>query len=391
MKKVYIVFAFLINIIPFQKSTAQCTCSGGVIPDSIVYNQYFDSIISTNTIISFPQFDPAVGVLNCLRLSDTVTTVVSYNLENNLAYTQDYNFETYRRSQFTGPNNFLSSVVSPPKDYGPYTLGPYDPLGTADQVDVGPDTVFNKNYNTKYASASAAYYGTGNVAFTYLTTSTFTILTGSDNAIIKLRAYTRLNVQLVYYWCPFSILSTHISGFNTSLQDENVLVEWKVNNLQPTDKYEIEVSTDGKEFTNLGEGISQVSGNDANFKFIYTPDPNYTGKLFFRIKQTDYAGKILYSEIRTINLNKNLTSSYSTYPNPSITGVNIQFVKSTGGEYEVELINSIGQKIFQKKYTLNKSGSINIEWTKKPDPGIYFLQVRDLKYNLAQIARLQIM
>ena len=32
-------------------------------PDSLAYEQYFDSIIATNTIISFPQFDPTMGVL----------------------------------------------------------------------------------------------------------------------------------------------------------------------------------------------------------------------------------------------------------------------------------------------------------------------------------------
>ena len=186
-------------------------------------------------------------------------------------------------------------------------------------------------------------------------------------------------------------MSTHISGFNTSLKDNNVLVQWQVNNLQPTDKYEIEVSKDGKGFTNLGEGISQISGSVASYKFLYNLVPNFSGKLFFRIKQTDNAGKILYSEIRIINCNKNLIATYSAYPNPSVTGVNIQFIKDTDGDYHVELINSTGQLIFQKKYTLNKGGSINIEWTKKPASGIYFLKVRDVKNNLAQIVRLQIM
>ncbi len=125
----------------------------------MVYNQYYDSIISTNTAITFPKFNDTVGLLTCLRLSDTVTTVVNYNLENKLDTTEDYIFETYRRSQFTGPDGFFSSVLSPPKDYGPYTLGPYDPVGHDDEVNVGPDTVFNKNAHTQYFGGSSAYYG----------------------------------------------------------------------------------------------------------------------------------------------------------------------------------------------------------------------------------------
>ena len=198
MKKLYIAFFLLSSFFPFQKILAQCTCSDGTTPDSLAYEKYFDSIIATNTSVAFPQFDPSMGIVSCIKLSDIVTTVVNYNLKNNLTDSEDYNFETYRRSQFTGPNGFLASITSPPRQYGPYTLAPYDSSGMDphDNISVGPDTTFNKKKFQKYISPSSAYYGTGTVAFNYLTTSTFTILTGSDNAIIKLQAYTRLDVTL---------------------------------------------------------------------------------------------------------------------------------------------------------------------------------------------------
>ncbi len=392
MKKLYIIlFGFLSALVPLQNNYAQCTCSGGVTPDSLAYEQYFDSIISTNTVISFPQFDPAIGVLSCIKLSDTVTTVVSYNLQNDLAYAEVYNFETYRRSQFTGPGGFFSSVTSPPKTYGPYTLAASDPLSTLDEVDVGPDTVFNKNYYEKYASADPAYYGLGTVNFNYLTTSTFTILTGSDNAIIKLRAYTRLDVKLTYYWCPFAVLASHISNFTVSLKDRHVLVQWKVEDPESTDKYVVEMSTNGQQFQNLGEGKASVSGLATSYSYLHNLNDNFEGRLFFRIKKTNYAGKVLYSEIKSVVVNKNRNANYSLYPNPSITGVNIQFTKSTGSNYQVELINSSGQLIFAKKYSINSNGSINIEWPQKPKSGIYYLKVKDLNNSLEETARLQVM
>ncbi len=392
MKKLYlIILGFLSTLIPAKEIFAQCTCAGGSTPDSLAYEQYFDSIIATNTTISFPQFDPAMGILSCIKLSDTVTTVVSYNLQNDLAYPEDYNFETYRRSQFTGPGGFFSSVTSPPKTYGPYTLAASDPLSTADEVDVGPDTVFNKNYYEKYASADPAYYGTGTVNFNYLTTSTFTILTGSDNAIIKLRAYTRLNVKLVYYWCPFAALATHISDFRASLKDQNVAILWQVHDPSPGDKYLVEVSNDGKQFKNIGEGNSVVTGSVAKYDMLYSISREFTGNLFFRIKCTDVSGKNIYSEIRSVSVNKNSAAKYSLYPNPSISGVNIQFLKNKGSNYEVELINSNGQRIFMRKYALGSNSSINIEWPQKPMPGIYYLKVRDLDNNLNETARLQVM
>ncbi len=389
MKKFYMLFTFITLLIFLQRGVAQCTCADGSTPDSISYSQYFDSIITTNTTITFPQFDPAIGILTCFRLGDTVTTVVSYNLENDLATTEDYNFETFRRSQFTGPGGFLSFVTSTPKDWGPYTLNPFGSPG--DNVDIGPDTTFNNTVFSQYGSSNPAFYGTGTVSFNYLTTSTFTILTGSDNAIFKLRAYTRLNVTLVYYWCPSIVLETHLTNFTTSVQDNNVIAQWKVNDPRPMDKYEIEMSTDGKEFKILGEGVSTISGNLTSYKFVYTPDRSFAGNLYFRIKRTDSDGKSIYSEIRTATISNNNKAAYSLYPNPSITGLNIQFTKPTGGEYEVELINSNGQSNFLKKYSLDQGGSINIEWPHKPAAGIYYLRVRDLRDKTEQVERVQIM
>ena len=90
MKKFYLLF-FIFSVSHFRQSSfAQCTCSDGSTPDSIKYNERFDSIVTTNTTISFPQFDPSIGVLTCFRLTDTVSTIVRYNLENEKAAIPQY-------------------------------------------------------------------------------------------------------------------------------------------------------------------------------------------------------------------------------------------------------------------------------------------------------------
>lgn len=391
MKHLYITVLLLLFLVPIQKVFSQCTCSDGAIPDSIIYHQYLDSIISTNTALYFPKFSDTLGVLTCIRLSDTVTTVVNYELENNLNSPEEYLFETYRRSQFSGPGGFFSSITSPPKNYGPFTLATYDPIGHDDEAEIGPDTVFNKNYSTKYFPGNSAFYGSGNVALNYLTTSTFTILTGSDNAIIKLKAYTRLDVQLVYYWCPFSILETGLTNFVVSIKDNNVVINWRLNNEASTNRYEIEMSKDGKNFTNLGQGISEISGTVNNSRFVYSPDKNFTGNLYFRIKQTDIFGKNFYSEIRRAYVKNQNSPKVSVYPNPVVSGINIQFVNNETSNYKVELFNSFGQLIFQKNYDVSKVSSVNIDWPQKPAPGNYFLRVTDTNHHKAQVERLRIL
>ncbi|HVZ97536.1 MAG TPA: T9SS type A sorting domain-containing protein, partial [Chitinophagaceae bacterium] len=126
------------------------------------------------------------------------------------------------------------------------------------------------------------------------------------------------------------------------------------------------------------------------YKYLYSPDQHFSGNLFFRIKETNTAARIDYSEVRTVALNGK-GAQYSLYPNPSITGITIQFNNPAGGNYEVNLINAYGQLNFKKKYSLDQGGSIKIEWPEKPAAGIYFLMVKDLTHQTQQIERLKIL
>ena len=390
MKYLYLPFILFFSAVA-QNGFSQCTCNDGSAPDSIVYHKYLDSIISTNTALVFPKFSDTMGVLTCIRLSDTVTTVVNYNIENNLNSQEEYLFETYRRSQFTGPNGFFSSVTSPPKNYGPFTLDAYDPAGHNDEASIGPDTVFNKNYYTKYFGSNSGFYGSGDVTLNYLTTSTFTILTGSDNALIKLQAYTRLDVQLVYYWCPFSVLETKLTKFSASVKGNSVVIDWNLSQRSGADKYEIEMSRDGKNFVNLGQGVSGYNGNANDSRFIYSLQDNLSGNFYFRIKQTDVSGKSFYSEIRQAGIKTKNTSNVVVFPNPTVSGINIRFETANGGKYKVEMINSVGQMIFNKNYNTSKPSSVNIEWHRKPAPGIYYVRVTDMNNQTFQLKKLQIL
>ncbi len=110
--------------------------------------------------------------------------------------------------------------------------------------------------------------------------------------------------------------------------------------------------------------------------------------------QYAYSGKSAYnssSNAKSVEVNHSSTTKYTSYPNPSVKGVNIQFTTYNSGDYEVQLVNGNGHKVFGQKFALNKNNSIKIEWPQKPMPGIYYLKVKDLNTSFEETSRLQVM
>lgn len=365
-----------------QKGIGQCLCEGGITPDSVVQVLNFDSITSINTTITFNRFDPGIGTLQCLKLSSTITTVLGFDLYNKENFSDIYLFESFRRSRFSGPDGFFVTNSSPTKDYGPYDLGPVDPVGIDDEVHIGPDTVFNAFYREDYVTGSGSYLGTGTVSFDYLNTSTTTLLDGSSNYDLFVRGYTRMNVRLVYYWCPTIILASNIKNFSAIKQNDRVNLSWLIENEEADSHYELQVSNNGRQFRPIGKFNARgAHGGSSAYQYDYLPGQAINGKMYFRLKQTNAAGKTSYSVVRFVTADKEgKPGSLTVYPNPVKGQVSVQFGKVLNGNYKVELFSISGQTVYQKVHRMNNTNSILFEIPATP-PGIYYLRASNTEGN----------
>jgi len=68
----------------------------------------------------------------------------------------------------------------------------------------------------------------------------------------------------------------------------------------------------------------------------------------------------------------NQSASLHVFPNPSDDAVSFIVPKEINSDYEVRIINKLGQTVFTKKYAFNEQNSINI---KDFQQGIYFFQL----------------
>src|ERR1700722_17493981 len=95
MKKIYLlyaIFCILTGFISANTTFGQCSCAAGITPNSVTYLQTLKSTNAASSTISFPQFDPSLGTLTCVKFEDTISGVTSSIIQNSGSTTTLFSF-----------------------------------------------------------------------------------------------------------------------------------------------------------------------------------------------------------------------------------------------------------------------------------------------------------
>jgi hypothetical protein len=116
------------------------------------------------------------------------------------------------------------------------------------------------------------------------------------------------------------------NGLNYFLSDKRLHLEWSVATQLNNEKYLIEHSKDGSNFSSIGEIAGDGTSNKTkHYEYIHT-SPSI-GINYYRIKQVDYDGQYSYSDIARVRYNGYGESSI--YPNPATSEVTIAITQPT--------------------------------------------------------------
>src|SRR5260221_2469141 len=385
MNRVYTLVFAMIFILASQPwiIQAQCNCSAGHPATPVNYSATLPFSNASSSTVLFPQFTPAPGTLVCLIIKDTVSAVTRTNALNKAPDSTVYKFQLTVSDDLSGPGIDISHSVN--KLYGPDTLAPYGQ--PRDTITYGPDTTYsNANGTASKTAPSASYLGTGTIAFTYSLSGGVVSTQGGLNYTAGPTTNYWGTFHLTYYWCPAAPLATDIQDFSASPNGITILLQWITTNQQPNTQYEIQVSTDGKNFYSAGqtEGNASSTGTSSKYQYQYNPDPANVGKLYIRIQETDPYGKISYSAVLVIDPNGSGAAdfiSYRTYPNPATNSIFFQFNSNQTGRFLVELISTSGQVVQQKAVTLTSVSQIRLDLTSRPPRGLYFMRTTDQNHD----------
>src|SRR3990170_8388316 len=129
---------FLIGSYISPKSFGQCMCSGAVPATALTHYYFLDTTNIPTSIISFPKFDPAVGILSCVTFNDTLSLVTSSEVINDAPVAVTYRFLLNVTNDISGPGVSINESAN--RNYGPSLLA--DSASAGKSIVYGPDTLF---------------------------------------------------------------------------------------------------------------------------------------------------------------------------------------------------------------------------------------------------------
>jgi uncharacterized repeat protein (TIGR01451 family) len=170
-------------------------------------------------------------------------------------------------------------------------------------------------------------------------------------------------------------LPVTLKSFTALLLRNNLIkLDWATLQEINCDRYEIERSYDGKNFTKTGA----IKGHGfTSLDMYYTFNDDVTGVnaniIYYRLRQIDIDGKSSFSKVVSVRLKK--TTGFSVSPNPFNSYVNINIDWNNNETSVVKVFTMTGTEVFSKNIKMNKGTNyIQINELSTLTPGNYIIQ-----------------
>lgn len=173
-------------------------------------------------------------------------------------------------------------------------------------------------------------------------------------------------------------LPIELKSFNVraNAEEKNMHINWEVGNSENFSHFEIERSTDAKNFINIAKIVSHT--NKTKYAFIDHKVKNNT-QYYYRLKMVDQDESYTYSTIENAMINAKNNLDLVIYPNPA----DQFFMMKTDTDFEgnLQVYNIIGQLVFEKNnISLKKGEKIKIDFSSyKLKEGFYYLKTINTK------------
>ncbi len=365
--KILCLSAYIIN---FAALTVAAQCTG--ILQTVTYDTAIAGNGNDTHVFSLSKFNPATGTLVAAKITSLISINYGFTLQNVEGVPRDFAVSVGRY------DNFSSTALSTPHtNLLSVPLGSF-PLNPGDSVIRAPSTILSHYMQSDSLIYDMAnFLGSGTIDYNY-TPITYTNLTGSNVYYYAATASDSIRFSITYFYCNATVLPAGIIDFFAKKESvENIALSWKILNETVGRNYEIQKSKDGITFELVTSIPSLKGANDTgNYLYEYKITAEDKDKIYFRIKITDAAGAITYSENREINLDA-FSGNLYLYPNPSANYINVDFNQPEVHNWNISIYASNG--ILLQSAQFQNTNLAYIPFKQQLPSGIYFMKATDVQ------------
>ncbi len=180
----------------------------------------------------------------------------------------------------------------------------------------------------------------GNYSYSVTNIPGVTIASNTDKNLILPSATVTFATPL-----PLELLR-----FDATKKENDVLLNWQTTNEQNTSHFNIQRSTDGTRFSNIGKVTSNNKTTLNDYRFEDKNLPN--GTLYYRLEQVDRDEKTTFSPVRSVE--KSDKFYYNLSPNPTQDMLTINGNADYDLDMTIEIYNAIGSCVYKQETAVNK-------------------------------------
>jgi endonuclease I len=170
--------------------------------------------------------------------------------------------------------------------------------------------------------------------------------------------------------CPgLSALPVELLFFTGRLNGNLIQLNWEVGTEANLNKYEVERSFNGNEYSKIGE---VKAANQSNYSYNDNADNIRGRRVYYRLKKIDKDGKFGYSEIFSVHIP--LNTKFSVYPNPAKEFIRLQVNINSTQQGLLTITDITGKAVLKQNVQLSQ-GSVIVPLISLSN-GSYFLKIR---------------
>jgi hypothetical protein len=370
--------AFTILLVCSSCIKLHAQCPGGFGPITITYDTFGIGTGNDSYFFSLPKFDPSSGTLMEVTITSHVQVNYIYSIGNTRITSAVYRTRISRTDDIASTALDPATISAANQTALLTTIVPGNTI-----VQIGPSVMNYSVSDIVNDGRVVNFMGVGNVDFAYDNTS-FVAFSGPSGSNVD---FTQLNDTLhfsvAYTYCTASALHVNPFNFNAVKRTEtSCQLSWQQSEEEQNRRYTIQLSRDGKEFTDLTEMAASHAGN---YNYLYNYQNGAYRQLFFRLKQDGYDNTaIVYSDIRIINTENRDVTAMHVYPTNPTNKFELLFNKP--GDRKITLYSMTGQAVWSNTY--RQTAAVSIQIPAGLQKGMYIVAAVNLNTNLAEVSKI---